>query len=143
MNRVGVVVDVSHTGHRTAMDVVEVSTHPVIFSHSGCAALLDHGRNISDEQIRACAKTGGVVGLVGVGFFMSRAGRDISAAAIVRHIEHIADKRGSYDMTEMHSAGPSVIPEIAETLLQKSYPEEAVRGILGGNWLRVFEAVIG
>lgn len=176
MNRVGMVVDVSHTGYRTAMDVFEIASGPVIFSHSGCRQLYDHERNIRDDQIRACARSGGVVGLIGLGFFMSESGQDISAQAIVKHIEHVADlvgpehaglgldyvrntqammavikknsasyadSKGSYDAPEMHSASPAVIAEIAAELLRKNYPETVVRGILGENWVRVFQSIIG
>lgn len=58
MNRVGMVVDCSHTGHHTSMDIMEVSGNPVIFSHSNARALCDHPRNIRDDQIRAVARTG-------------------------------------------------------------------------------------
>src|SRR5262245_54186410 len=60
MNRVGMVVDVSHMGYQATMDAFETSTSPVIFSHSNPNGLREHARNISDEQIKACAKTGGV-----------------------------------------------------------------------------------
>ena len=74
MNRVGVLVDVSHTGYRTSMDVFEVSPGPVIFSHSNPYALFEHGRNIRDDQIKACARSGGVIGIVGCDQFMVDAG---------------------------------------------------------------------
>jgi membrane dipeptidase len=70
MNRVGMMVDCSHTGYRTSMAVLEAALAPVIFSHSNPKALRPHGRNIVDEQIRACARTGGVVGINGIGLFL-------------------------------------------------------------------------
>ena len=70
MNRVGMVVDCSHTGYNTTMDVMDVSTAPVVFSHSNPKALNDHPRNILDDQIKKCAGTGGVVGVNGVGLFL-------------------------------------------------------------------------
>ena len=70
MNRVGIVVDVSHMGYLATMGAFETSTSPVIFSHSNPKGLRDHPRNISDEQIKACAKTGGVVGINGIGNFL-------------------------------------------------------------------------
>lgn len=90
MNRVGMLVDVSHTGYRTSMDVFEVAKAPVIFSHANPRALHDHERNIRDEQIRACAASGGVMGITGVGLFLSAAGTDISADMLIRHIEYVA-----------------------------------------------------
>ncbi|MDH3449922.1 MAG: dipeptidase, partial [Gammaproteobacteria bacterium] len=65
MNRVGMIVDCSHAAYRTTMDLMNESSEPVVFSHSNPAAVWNHQRNISDEQIRACAATGGVVGLNG------------------------------------------------------------------------------
>src|SRR5215212_5128429 len=70
MNRVGMVVDVSHMGYQATMETFETSTKPVIFSHSNPKGLREHARNISDEQILACAKTGGVIGINGIGDFL-------------------------------------------------------------------------
>ena len=60
MNRVGIVVDLTHTGHASALDAIEVSKHPVICSHNGARGIYDHFRNSSDEQLKALAKKGGV-----------------------------------------------------------------------------------
>jgi len=68
MNRVGMVPDGSHCSARTGLDMCEVSTTPVIYSHSSMRAVWDHPRNITDDQARACAATGGVIGITGVGF---------------------------------------------------------------------------
>ena len=92
MNRVGMIVDASHTGYRTTMEMFEVSKDPVIFSHSNPRALCDHGRNIRDDQIKACAASGGVVGVAGVSLFM--ADREASTAALVRHIDYLVDLIG-------------------------------------------------
>jgi membrane dipeptidase len=73
MNRLGMVVDVSHAGERSFYDVLETSTVPVIASHSGCKALSDHQRNLTDDQLRALADHGGVVGIVFCTPFLSRA----------------------------------------------------------------------
>jgi len=87
MNRLGMFVDVSHAGYRTSMEVMDYSSRPVIFSHSNARAVQPHGRNITDEQIRACAATGGVIGVVGLGLFLG-AGADMSAR-LADHIEHL------------------------------------------------------
>ncbi len=92
MNRVGMLVDASHTGYRTTMEMFEVSSDPVIFSHANARALWVHGRNISDEQITACARSGGVVGVVGVNLFLGQG--DPSPEALFRHIDYIADRAG-------------------------------------------------
>lgn len=64
MNRLGMLVDLSHAGERSFFDTIEVSTKPVIASHSGCRALHDHPRNLTDEQLRALRDNGGVLGVV-------------------------------------------------------------------------------
>ena len=63
MNRLGVVIDLTHVGERSSLEAIELSTDPVIFSHSNPAALQPNPRNLSDEQMRACAAKGGVIGL--------------------------------------------------------------------------------
>lgn len=92
MNRVGVIVDCSHAAYRTTMDIMRESNKPVVFSHSNPTAVWGHQRNIRDEQIRACAETGGVVGMNGMGIFLGE--NDISNGTILRHICHVADLVG-------------------------------------------------
>src|SRR5690606_36645690 len=84
MTRVGMIVCCSHTGYRTAREVIDYSKNPVIFSHSNPRALRDHPRNIPDELMKACAARGGVVGINGIGLFLGE--NDNSTEAIVRHI---------------------------------------------------------
>jgi len=88
MNRVGIVVDCSHTGRRSSLEAVDLSDQPVIFSHSNAYAICPHIRNITDEQIRACAARGGVIGVVGVGAFLGDA--QARTDSLFRHIDHIA-----------------------------------------------------
>ncbi len=70
MNRLGMMIDVSHVSEKTFWDVVEISKAPIIASHSGCAALNPHDRNLTDEQLRALARNGGVVQIVALGSFL-------------------------------------------------------------------------
>jgi membrane dipeptidase len=164
MNRVGMLVDCSHTGLRTTMEIMEASSDPVIFSHSNPRALCDHRRNILDEQIRACAETGGVVGINGVGIFLGA--NDTSSARIVDHVAYVADLVGpehvglgidySFDDEEFQEfvrknpevfpsgdfeftgfAEPEQTPEIARLLVERGFSHEEARGVLGGNFLRV------
>jgi len=86
MARVGIVACCTHTGHRTAMDVMAHSSRPVIFSHSNPRAMHDHPRNIPDEAMKACAATGGVVGLNGIGIFLGD--NDNSTETLVRHLDY-------------------------------------------------------
>jgi membrane dipeptidase len=64
MNELGMVVDLSHAGRRSFYDALETSVMPVLASHSGCSVLHDHPRNLDDDQLRALAQNGGVVGIV-------------------------------------------------------------------------------
>lgn len=167
MNRVGITVDCSHTSHRSTMEIMEITDKPVVFSHSNPRALCDHGRNIHDDQVDACARTGGVIGINGVGLFLG--GNEISTAAMVRHIDYVAERNGpdhvgigldyapdDEDMEALFKAHPEAwpgytpdmmgknqfaapeqLPELTEQLLQRGYSEAEVRGILGGNFMRV------
>ncbi len=92
MNRVGMIVDCSHAAYSTTMDIMQESSKPVVFSHSNPAAIWDHQRNISDDQIKACAATGGVIGVNGMGIFLGD--NDISNTTLMRHINYLADLVG-------------------------------------------------
>ena len=70
MNSAGMVPDGSHCSVRTGLDLCDTSTKPVIYSHSCMRSVWDHPRNITDDQARECARTGGVVGITGVGIFL-------------------------------------------------------------------------
>lgn len=170
MERVGMAVCLSHTGRRTAMEVLAMATKPVIFSHSGARAVHDHPRNITDDMMKACAATGGVVGINGIGIFLGH--NDASTEAFMRHLDHAVQTVGPehvglgldyvFDRQELdeyvtrmrstfpegfgYEAGicmvePERMPLIVEAMLARGYGEEEVRAILGGNWLRVARRV--
>ena len=160
MNRVGMMVDVSHTGYRTSMDVFEVSPDPVVFSHANPLALWDVPRNIRDDQIKACAKSGGVIGFNGCGTFL---GDNITdTETMLRHIDYLAELVGpqhvgigldhvsdpmalatymAADWGDDNFADPEQLPEITEGLIGRGYSEVDVRGILGENWLNLAQRV--
>lgn len=87
MNEKGILVDVSHTGYRTTMEAMEVSTKPVVFSHSNSKSLLDVPRNISDKQAQAAARTGGLVGVSLIPYFTVK-GRSSTLDDFMAHIDH-------------------------------------------------------
>jgi membrane dipeptidase len=171
MNRVGMLVDCTHSGYRTTMDAMEASSAPCIFSHSLARALNDHERNINDEQIRALGKTGGVIGVNGIGFFMS-ADFQATTETICLHIDHIANLIGvkhiaigldyvhfddlmmkvyrenkdtmfpkGYPPPPWQYWPPEKLGELVEALLRRGYSDDDVRGILGENFLRVARQV--
>lgn len=92
MNRVGMIVDATHSKYQTSMDILGLSKDPVIFSHSNAAALWNHPRNLRDDQIQGCAKSGGVIGVAGTGTYIGE--NDNSPEGLVRHIDHIAELVG-------------------------------------------------
>ena len=170
MNRVGMVVDCSHCSWRTSMEAMERSAAPVIYSHANARALWDHERNIRDDQIKACAATGGVVGVTGVGRFLGPDGPTV--AHLVEHIDYMVDLIGPDhvgfgmdSVLHVHKPGggftrnrdywpesqypdggsgyvrPEDLPHLTQTLLDRGYGEAAIRGILGGNFLRIAEQV--
>jgi membrane dipeptidase len=88
----GVLMDCSHTGRRCSLDIMKASDKPVIFSHANPLALVEHGRNITDEQIRACAATGGVVCVSGVSWFLGS--KQPTVHDVARHAAYVANLVG-------------------------------------------------
>ena len=170
MERVGMVLCCSHTGYRTAREAMEYSNNPVIFSHSNPRALHDHERNIPNELILSCAKTGGVVNINGLGMFLGD--NDNSTETILRHIDYVSNLIGPdhvglgldyvFDQKELDSfiqmhpeiyppekgyacgiamVEPERFPLIAEGLLKMGYNDDHVKGVLGHNNLRIARQV--
>ena len=94
MNRLGLVVDLSHTGHRTTLEAIEASFHPPVFSHSNARRLFDHPRNITDEQIRAVGEKGGLVGVNAVPSFLRSDGIGANLSDLLDHIDYLAEMIG-------------------------------------------------
>lgn len=149
MNRLGVLVDVAHADQATLLAVVDAATAPVVSSHSGARALQEFPRYLADDELRAIASTGGVVGLWPYRF--RRAGvRDI--AGLVAHARHIADIVGPEHLavgTDMNGV-PGVmagfgdetdLPKVTSALLASGFSDREVEGILGANALRVLRQV--
>jgi membrane dipeptidase len=169
MARVGMIACCSHTGPRTVMDVMAYSSRPVIFSHSNARAVFDHPRNVTDEALKACAATGGVVGANGIGLFIGR-GDDL-VGGLIRHIDHIVQLIGIdhvglgldyvFDMSELEDlltnpeifppelgygggfsmVGPESMEELVTGLSRLGYADGDLRALLGGNLLRVARQV--
>ena len=92
MNRVGMVVDLAHSGYRATMLAMEISSAPVVFSHANAQALADHGRNITDDQIKACAATGGVIGINGINLFLGE--ERATPELVAKHAAYMSDLTG-------------------------------------------------
>lgn len=196
MDSLGILIDLSHLGERSFWDVAGTSTHPLFASHSSCKALRDHHRNLTDEQLRAVAKSTGVVMInYFPGFIVSnmddkriarmqvfekraaalkkkhtRRGtaylkeydRLVAAAKkenlctiddVVAHIDYAVRIAGAehvglgsdfdgINLTPIGLNDVTDLPMLTRALLRKGYSDVRIRGILGGNFLRVWRAVL-
>ncbi len=124
MNRVGIVVDGSHTGRRSSLDAIEISERPPIFSHSGAYAVTPHIRNIHDDQIRACAAKGGVIGVFGLGKFIG----DLTAKteSVFRHIDYIVNLVGPDHVGLGTDFVPPMDAAMFKKLTQTSWPDPSI-----------------
>ena len=150
MNRLGIMVDISHTSEKTSFDVLEISQYPIIASHSSAKTLCDHPRNISDKLMQAIAKKGGVIQVCLYTAFLKKGGKATVKDA-VNHIDHIvktvgidhvgigSDFDGGGGLKDLKAVNE--MPQITIELLRRGYSEEAIAKIWGGNLLRVMNIV--
>ena len=197
MNRLGMMIDVSHVSDPTFWDIVNTSTAPVVATHSACRAIADVPRNLTDEMVRALANTGGVVNVIFYPEHLEpgwsqkkkqvdaeitpmvqeasaaepgdavhkKMARDrvrsreyaqrlpaVNVARIVDHIDHIVKLVGvdhvgigsDFDGVQITTTGLATVaelPNLTKELLRRGYTETDVNKILGGNMLRVLDAV--
>jgi membrane dipeptidase len=166
MNNVGIVPDGSHCSARTGLDMSETTSGPMIYSHSCMRAIWDHPRNISDDQARACAATGGVVGITGVGIFLGP--NTPTLEALTRHLEYAVDLVGidhvgissdfSFDAADfideitrnpdmfdesytrwgpIQWMAPEMLLTLGGHLGGRGWSDDDIRAVLGGNFFRV------
>ena len=167
MERVGMLLDLSHTGRRTAMDALEIATRPAVFTHSNADAVAPHFRNLEDEQARACAATGGLVGVSSSNEYLGV--QQSNVEAIFRHVDYYVELLGPdhvglgfdvvFDPVALSDwirtrpdewpgkddpAWPGFTyglpedgPRLTELMLNHGYHETSIRKILGENYLRI------
>jgi membrane dipeptidase len=147
-NRLGILIDVAHASPRTFWDLVETSATPVFSSHSGCRAVRAHDRNLDDDQLRAVAKRGGVVGVI---FASTYLGGLLSATVetIADHVEHVVRVAGE-DAVALGSDFDGFVPlprgmrdvrdlpRLTQVLWRRGFSERQLRKLLGENFLRYF-----
>lgn len=166
INRVGMIMDCSHSSRATSLEIMQLSSKPVVFSHSNPKGMRDHPRNVDDDQIKACAETGGIIAINGIGPFLG----DDRTETILAHIDYVVKKVGvshvgigiDYSFDQVHTdlppgedaaywwpktsgvdfgkmafVPPERWPAIAVALLKHGYSEEDAAAILGGNFMRV------
>jgi membrane dipeptidase len=171
MERLGIIVDLSHIGLSSTHHILELATRPVVASHSSARALEDHHRNLADQQAASIAKNGGVIGVNMLPMFIDPARPTV--ARVADHIEHFLEVAGPkhvglgpdfiveiYDdlyppHVSLKAGGrdprqripdlyaPRHLPAITEELLRRRVEEDCIRDILGRNFLRVFDEVMG
>lgn len=160
MNRLGMMVDISHTADKTFWDALETSAAPIIASHSSCRALTNAPRNMSDEMIKALAQKGGVIQInFNCGFVSQKSADDKSPtpvratlADVVAHIDHARQIGGidsvgigtDFDGIECTPEGlddVSKFPNLTRALLEKGYTPADIKKIYSGNLLRVMRQV--
>lgn len=152
MNRLGIIVDISHAGDKTVSDVLEISTAPIIASHSSCRSLCNHPRNLTDEQIRAIAAKGGVIQICLYGPFLKDSGEATieDAIAHINHvvqlvgIEHVGigtDFDGDDEEKLTGCRAANELPRLTMELFRQGYSETDLARLWGGNLLRVLNTV--
>ncbi len=150
MNRVGMMVDLSHASESSFYDALEVSSTPIIASHSSCRAICDHRRNLTDEQIVALSRKGGVVQICLYSNFLSQT-ENADVKCIVDHINHVVELVGiDYVGIGSDFDGGGGIPgcnaaneliNVTKELIRQGYSENDLAKIWGGNFLRVMKQV--
>jgi membrane dipeptidase len=153
-NQLGILIDVSHLNDAGFWDVVETSVRPIVASHSNARTLCNAERNLTDEQIRALAQNGGLIGInFHVGFVVEGAvsGSEVPLSALVDHIDHIAGLVGVDHVAFGSDFDGATMPEelrdaaqlgnLIEELQRRGYDDQALAKICRDNWLRVFRAV--
>ncbi|MDA0634960.1 membrane dipeptidase [Nonomuraea sp. MCN248] len=162
MERLGIVFDISHLGASGVAHVLELATRPVMATHSSARALLDHHRNLTDDQLRAVAATGGVVCVNFFAGFLTERPSEVTLDHLLDHIEHLVAVAGIdhvglgpdfvrevlADVTPpceetIHGfdpgaaipglEGPAGLPMVTEGLLGRGLPEKDVQKIIGAN----------
>jgi membrane dipeptidase len=181
-NEVGVIVDTAHTGRQSTLDACEASSKPVVATHTSAAELYACDRAKSDEELRALAGTGGVIGVYAVPFYLAALdGSQPTIELFFDHVDYLCELVGwqhvaigtdwpialphdlqrrilmprleDHGFREEHNidvtttlAGfrdPRDFPNITRGLVSRGYDDDQIRGILGENFLRVFEDVCG
>lgn len=169
MNRLGMLIDVSHLADPGLDDVLALSAAPVCASHSNARALMEHRRNLRDDQIIAIGNAGGVVGLNFLATFLSES--DATVDDVVKQIEHIASLIGFdkvvvggdftygpwraslegrrdfqgvvFRVSQQHPiARPGELPKLRRALLDRGHDMTSVDNVMGGNMLRLLERVL-
>jgi membrane dipeptidase len=152
MNRLGMIIDISHIAEKGFYDVAELSQKPIIASHSDVKALCDHVRNLTDRQILTIKEKQGVIGVNYYSKFLTDKGTG-TIKDIINHIEYIASLAGidhvglgsdfdGIDMWPSDMAGVEHINGIFNELAKLNYTDDEISKIAGGNFMRIAEQIL-
>jgi membrane dipeptidase len=152
LDSLGVIIDVSHVGIKTIQDILQVTSNPIIATHSGARAIKNTPRNLYDWQIQDIANSGGVIGIVFYPPFLT-SNPPAQINDVIAHVDHIVNLVGTDHVaigSDFDGIGTNVVvgledvtkyPDLTISLLQHGYTELEVAKLLGGNFRRVFEQV--
>lgn len=150
MNRVGMMIDLSHASETTFFDVIKYSSKPVVCSHSSCKALCNHPRNVTDEQMRAIASVGGVVQITMYNGFLVEDGNAM-LDDFMRHLQHAIEVAGiehvgigtdfDGDGGIIGCADASQLRNITREMLRRGFTKDDIAAVWGGNWMRVMREI--
>lgn len=144
MEAKGMIVDIAHCSAACVADILKVARRPVVSSHGGVQATCQVNRNLSDEQIRGVAATGG---LIGIGYW-DAAVCDTSPASIARAMKHVRDLVGishvalgsDYDGATTVRFDTSKLAQVTQALIDAGFSDDEIRAVMGGNAIRVLKA---
>lgn len=162
--KLGMFIDVSHLNDEGFWDVIDVATKPIIASHSNCRVLAGSMRNLTDDQIKAIAVNGGVIGMNALDVFIQDEEPNVTVSHFIDHVDHIVKLVGlnhiglGFDLCDSHLDFLQMVPaieshdvinthaelgEFTAELLRRGYSDDAIIAILGGNFMRVFSEILG
>jgi membrane dipeptidase len=161
LNRLGMIVDVSHSGRRTTLDAAAASSKPITANHANVEALTPHARNKSDEELKAIAGTGGMVAATNINrYFLRDPRRPGTIDDFVAHLDALVQKIGidhvgissdswmdgsqlyDVDYSDRYMASAERWKHVARKLAAKGYSTADMKKILGLNFKRVYEMVL-
>jgi len=151
MNRLGIIIDVSHISPGSFWDVIKYSKKPIVASHSNVKNICNHPRNLNDDQIIAIANSGGIIGINFYPKFLSNSTR-ADIFDIIKHINYIKELVGieyigfgtDYDGIDYTPEGMediSSMKNLKKILLENNFKMSEINKLFHGNWLRVFKEV--
>jgi len=152
MNRLGMLVDISHVADQTMRDVLSNSRSPVIFSHSGARAISNHVRNVPDDVLDQLVGNGGIVMVVFYTVFVdvTKDAKDVNVSDVVRHVNYIKERIGvdyvgigsDYDGVSSLPVGledAGMVMNLTVELVNQGYRDDEIVKVIGGNLLRVLK----